>query len=233
EDIIDDKGYISREDAIKIIVDSKTQYPSACNAVETLLVHENIAEFFLPFLLEISKNVNKDDRLLLMKIYYYSQQKEFHDAVIDAPAFTVLGDTRARKIIDCPPATEEDFRTEHSDYILNVKVVSSLDEAIIHINEYGSHHTDCILTEDNRAAKEFMTRVDSAGVYHNCSTRFADGYRYGFGAELGISTGKLHARGPVGLEGLLSYKYRLVGKGQIVAEYANGKKSFDFIDINK
>ena len=106
-----------------------------------------------------------------------------------------------------------------------------MDEAIRHINHFGSHHTDCILTEDNQAAHKFMQLVDSAGVYQNCSTRFADGYRYGFGAEVGISTSKLHARGPVGLEGLLSYKYKLFGNGQIVGDYATGKKSFHFKNL--
>jgi glutamate-5-semialdehyde dehydrogenase len=109
-----------------------------------------------------------------------------------------------------------------------VKIVCGLDEAIEHINRYGSHHTDCILTEDAAAAERFMQLVDSAGVYQNCSTRFADGYRYGLGAEVGISTGKLHARGPVGLEGLVTYKYRLYGSGQTVTEYASGEKTFHF-----
>ena len=128
-------------------------------------------------------------------------------------------------------ATEKDFCTEHLDYILSVKVVDSIGEAISHINKYGSHHTDCIITEDSGAAEEFMRSVDSAGVYQNCSTRFADGFRYGFGAEVGVSTGKLHARGPVGLDGLVSYKYKLYGDGHIVADYAEGRKSFNFKDL--
>ena len=106
-----------------------------------------------------------------------------------------------------------------------------MDEAIDHINHFGSHHTDCIITENQDAAEHFMNLVDSAGVYQNCSTRFADGYRYGFGAEVGISTGKLHARGPVGLEGLVSYKYKLYGTGQIVDDYASGKKQFHFKNL--
>lgn len=124
----------------------------------------------------------------------------------------------------------EDFK-EYLDYILTIKTVGSLEEAISHINRYGSHHTDCIVTENQENADIFMNLVDSAGVYHNCSTRFADGYRYGFGAEVGISTGKLHARGPVGLDGLLTYKYKLHGNGQIVADYASGRSSFHFKDI--
>jgi glutamate-5-semialdehyde dehydrogenase len=121
--------------------------------------------------------------------------------------------------------SDSDYK-EYLDYILTIKTVGSLEEAISHINRYGSHHTDCIVTEDSDAANTFMNLVDSAGVYHNCSTRFADGYRYGFGAEVGISTGKLHARGPVGLDGLVTYKYKLHGNGQIVADYASGQSAF-------
>ena len=126
---------------------------------------------------------------------------------------------------------ENDFRTEYLDLVLSVKLVGSVEEAAAHINRYGSHHTDCILTKDDEAAQRFMALVDSAGVYRNCSTRFADGFRYGFGAEVGISTSKLHARGPVGLDGLVTYKYLLEGSGQIVADYASGKKSFHFHEI--
>jgi len=127
-------------------------------------------------------------------------------------------------------AGEEDYK-EYLDYKLTTKIVDSLDEAIAHINRYGSHHTDAILTEDPAAAEAFMNRVDSAGVYHNCSTRFSDGYRYGFGAEVGISTGKLHARGPVGLDGLLTYKYKLYGHGDIVGAFTDGSRTFDFQDL--
>ncbi len=126
---------------------------------------------------------------------------------------------------------EEDFATEYLDLIISVKTVENIEEAIEHINRYGSHHTDCILTEDQAAMQQFMQYVDSAGVYCNCSTRFADGYRYGFGAEVGISTSKLHARGPVGLEGLCTYKYKLFGNGNIVEDYAGGKREFHFKDI--
>ena len=117
------------------------------------------------------------------------------------------------------------------DYIVSAKVINSLDEAIEHINYFGSHHTDCIITENSETANEFMRYVDSAGVYQNCSTRFADGYRYGFGAEVGISTSKIHARGPVGLEGLVSYKYKLFGNGNVVDDYAKGKRQFHFKDL--
>ncbi len=189
--------------AIKVIIDSKTQYTAVCNATETLLVHEAVAEKLLPKLYEAfcAKNVE------------------------------VRGTEAVRNIIDCLEATDEDFETEYLDLIISVKTVKDIDEAIWHINKYGSHHTDCIITEDDNAAEKFMNYVDSAGVYKNCSTRFADGFRYGFGAEVGISTGKLHARGPVGLEGLCTYKYKMYGHGNIVADYAEGRKEFKFRDL--
>jgi glutamate-5-semialdehyde dehydrogenase len=124
------------------------------------------------------------------------------------------------------PASEDDWGTEYSDLIVAIKIVVSEDDAIEHINRYGSGHTEAIVTEDAHAASHFMERVDAAGVYHNASTRFADGFRYGFGAELGISTSKLHARGPVGLEGLTTYKYKLIGDGQTVAGYVTGERTF-------
>jgi glutamate-5-semialdehyde dehydrogenase len=127
---------------------------------------------------------------------------------------------------------EDDFRTEYLDLIISLKVVGDIEEAIEHINRFGSHHTDSILTRDDAAADRFLQMVDSAGVYRNCSTRFADGFRYGFGAEVGISTSKLHARGPVGLEGLVTYKYLLRGNGQIVGDYASGRSSFHFKDLD-
>ena len=141
------------------------------------------------------------------------------------------GTKEIQALVDCVPATEKDDDTEYLDYILSAKIVESVDEAIDHINRHGSHHTDSIVTENKETALHFMRMVDSAGVYQNCSTRFADGYRYGFGAEVGISTSKLHARGPVGLEGLLSYKYKLFGDGHIVDDYAQGRKKFHFVDL--
>ena len=189
--------------AIPILVDAKTQYVAACNTMETLLVHKDVAEQLLPRLKEAYDEKNVELR----------------------------GTEEVQKIISCNPATEEDFKTEYTDYILSVKLVSDVAEAVDHINTYGSHHTDCIITENQKTADWFMKMVDSAGVYQNCSTRFADGYRYGFGAEVGISTGKIHARGPVGLEGLVTYKYKLYGSGQIVADYASGKKQFHFKDL--
>ncbi len=191
------------EKAIPIIIDAKTQYVAACNTVETLLVHKDAAGELLPALKKAA-----DQKLVVLR-----------------------GCERTKSIIDSELATEEDFHTEYLDYILSVKIVESLEEAILHINRYGSHHTDSILTEDDASAEKFMLLVDSAGVYHNCSTRFADGFRYGFGAEVGISTGKLHARGPVGLDGLVTYKYKLFGNGHIVADYAEGKSIFHFKDF--
>ncbi len=191
------------EKTVKIIVDSKTQYTAVCNAVETLLVHKEAAGELLPVL-----------------------NKAFQEKNVE-----VRGTKEIRDIIDCEEAAEEDFATEYLDLIISVKTVENIEEAIEHINRYGSHHTDCILTEDQAAMQQFMQYVDSAGVYCNCSTRFADGYRYGFGAEVGISTSKLHARGPVGLEGLCTYKYKLFGNGNIVEDYAGGKREFHFKDI--
>lgn len=191
------------EKAVKIIIDSKTQYTAVCNAAETLLVHKDAAEALLPVL-----------------------SKAFREKNVE-----VRGTAAVQQIISCNNATEEDFKTEYLDCIISVKIVDDLEEAIVHINRYGSHHTDCIITENTATAEKFMQYGDSAGVYQNCSTRFADGYRYGFGAEVGISTGKLHARGPVGLEGLCTYKYKLFGNGNIVADYAEGRKSFHFKDL--
>ena len=191
------------EKAVPIIIDAKTQYVSACNTVETLLVHKDKANELMPAL-----------------------KKAFDEKNVE-----LRGNEAIRNIVDCNPSTEEDDRKEYLDYIISAKVVEDIDEAIDHINYYGSHHSDCFITEDDTAADRVMRLVDSAGVYKNCSTRFADGYRYGFGAEVGISTGKLHARGPVGLEGLVSYKYKLFGDGHIVDDYATGKKQFHFKDI--
>ncbi|MGH9715123.1 MAG: glutamate-5-semialdehyde dehydrogenase [Candidatus Acidiferrales bacterium] len=187
--------------AVAIAYDAKVQYPAVCNAAETLLIHEEIAREFLP------------------KVA----------AKLQEGGVEIRGCVKTLAILPnhgIVPATEKDWRTEYSALILSTKVVANLDEAIDHINRYGSHHTDAIVTEDAEAAGRFMNEVDSAGVYHNASTRFADGYRYGFGAEVGISNGKLHARGPMGLEGLTTYKYKLFGSGQTVAEYATGNKRF-------
>lgn len=174
--------------ASRVVIDAKTQYPSACNAVETLLIHKDFA---------------KSDELLA------SLQLEEIELVSEPERWDI----------------------EYGDKILSYKFVNSVDEAIEHINTYGSGHTDCIITTDTENAEKFMNSVDSAGVYFNASTRFADGFRYGFGAEVGISTNKTHARGPVGLEGLTIYKYKLSGKGHIVDDYAKGLKQFHHRDI--
>jgi glutamate-5-semialdehyde dehydrogenase len=191
------------EQAVAIAVDSKTQYPAACNAIETLLINQNIASEFLP---AIAK-------------------------ALEAKGVKLKGDELTQKIIPCEAITEEDWKTEYSDLILAIKVVDDLADAINHINRYGSKHTDAIVTNNHIHAEQFLNQVDSAGVYHNCSTRFADGFRYGFGAEVGISTQKMPPRGPVGLEGLVTYKYKLRGKGQIVAEYGGNGKQFTHQDL--
>ena len=195
--------YCDFSKAVPIVVDAKTQYTAACNAVETLLVHESIAADFLP-----------------------KAAEALHNAKVSLYAEGV-----AKDLTKAEPLSEEGYHKEYLDLKLSVKIVSSVDEAINHINEYGSHHTDAIITENSETAEYFMQMVDSAGVYQNASTRFADGFRYGFGAEVGISTGKIHARGPVGLEGLMTYKYKLYGSGQIVGDYASGKSQFHFKDL--
>ncbi|MEB3166243.1 MAG: glutamate-5-semialdehyde dehydrogenase [Cyanobacteriota bacterium] len=184
--------------ALRLAIDSKTQYPAACNAIETLLVHRAIAPLFLA------------------------------EAV---PAFAAAGvelrgDAAARALGVPGEASEADWSTEYSDLILSVKVVDDLEAALAHIARYGSRHTDAIATTDAAAADRFLAAVDSAGVYWNASTRFADGFRYGFGAEVGISTQTLPPRGPVGLEGLVTYRYRLRGQGHIAADYARGDRQF-------
>jgi glutamate-5-semialdehyde dehydrogenase len=197
--------YIDREadlaKAIEISYDAKVQYPAVCNAAETLLVHEAIAPRFLPRMVA---------KLREAKVELRGDEK-------------TLGLVPDQGII---AATERDWATEYSDLILALKIVADLEEAIEHINRFGSRHTDAIVTEDLEAARRFLNEVDAAGVFHNASTRFADGYRYGLGAEVGISTSKLHARGPMGLDGLTTYKYKLVGNGHTVGPYAQGQKKF-------
>jgi glutamate-5-semialdehyde dehydrogenase len=188
--------------ALAITLDAKLTYPAACNAVETLLVHKEVARDFLPGLLQALRQNHVEARCDAQSI------KEF-------------------QLEEVKQASQEDWRSEYSDLILSVKTVASMDEAIAHINEYSSHHTDSIITEDQAAFDKFFAEVNSAGVYLNASTRFADGFRYGFGAEVGISTGTLHPRGPVGLEGLVTYKYKLLGNGHITADYA-GKDARPF-----
>ena len=191
--------------AWKVALDSKVQNLSVCNAEETLLVHSGIAAAFLPRFAE-----------LLME-----------------RGVEIRGDERTRALISCLPATEEDWKTEYLDAILSIRVVDSLQEAVAHINHYGSHHTDCIVTENDETASVFLNRVDSAGVYRNVSTRFADGFVYGLGAEVGIATGKLHSRGPMGLDGLTTYKYKLLGAGQTMAEMKSGERKYTHKVLNE
>ncbi|MEM1169465.1 MAG: glutamate-5-semialdehyde dehydrogenase [Cyanobacteria bacterium P01_H01_bin.35] len=185
--------FADMQKAVAITIDAKTQYPAACNAAETLLVHADVAAKFLPeVFLELEK-----------------RQVELR------------GDAATQQILpSVKVATDVDWATEYSDLVLSVKVVDSLEEAIAHINTYGSRHTDAIITEDSKTAETFLAQIDAAGVFHNCSTRFSDGFRYGFGAEVGISTQKMPPRGPVGLEGLVTYKYQVVGDGHIAATYS-------------
>ena len=191
------------EQAVRIAIDSKTQYPAACNAIETLLVHESIAPAFLA-----------------------SAVPAFQSAGV-----SLRGDERSRELGVSDAASDADWRTEYLDLILSVRVVSSMDAALEHIRRHGSRHTEAIATADERAAERFLAAVDSAGVYHNCSTRFADGFRYGFGAEVGISTQTLPPRGPVGLDGLVTYRYRLRGDGHIAADFADGTRRFTHTDL--
>ena len=193
--------------AVRLAVDAKAQYPVACNAAEVLLVDESIAAAALPMMAE----------------------------ALEAAGVSLELCPRAMALLGPGPSREakgdDDWSVEYLDYRMAVRLVSSLDEAIAHINRYGSGHTDAIVTDSTEAARRFQREVDSASVFHNASTRFADGYRYGLGAELGISTGKIHARGPMGLDGLMTYKWLLDGGGHEVADYASGRRSFRHEDI--
>ena len=200
--------------AVAIAVDSKTQYPAGCNAIETLLVHSAIASEFLPLALVALQERG-------VELRGCDRTQKVSQKVSGATA-----------IIQVNPATESDWSTEYCDLILSIKIVDSVQAAIAHITTYGSKHTEAIVTEDGAIAEIFMSDIDAAGVYQNCSTRFADGFRYGFGAEVGISTNKMPPRGPVGLEGLVTYKYRLIGNGHIVASYAGANaKAFTHRDL--
>lgn len=197
---VDDSTNI--EKAIPVCVDAKTQYVAACNTMETLLVNENIADAFLP------------------KLKSAMEQKNV----------VLLGCDKTRKIIKIGTAEDADWDTEYLDYTLSIKIVSDIDQAIKHINKHGSGHTDVILTNDTAKADKFVALVDSAGVYINASSRFADGFVYGFGAEVGISTSKIHARGPVGIEGLMTYKYILKGDYHYIEPYKTSDKDFTHKD---
>ena len=191
------------EMALSVALDSKIQYPAACNAIETLLVHKDIAKSFLEKAIPL---FNSNDVKL-------------------------IGDKKSVELGLKYEASLEDWKTEYLDLILSIKIVDDLEEAITHIQKYSSKHTDGIITENSNTANKFMNVVDSAGVFHNCSTRFADGFRYGFGAEVGISTQTLPPRGPVGLEGLVTYKYFLKGDGNIVDDFSSGKAIYTHKDL--
>ncbi|WBW72016.1 gamma-glutamyl phosphate reductase Pro1 [Schizosaccharomyces osmophilus] len=194
--------------AINVVFDAKTDYPAGCNAVETLLVHENALSTQLPFIAEKLSQAS-----VVLKC--------------DSRSYEVLEKTPSvAKLLQ--HSTENDYDTEFLDYTLAVKTVSSLEEAMAHINTHGSKHTDCILTSSESTANKFMSGIDASGVYWNASTRFADGFRYGFGTEVGISTNKIHARGPMGLEGLTIYKYQLRGRGHVASAYGVGPSKIPF-----
>ncbi len=202
--------YVDREAdlemARRIVADSKCQYVAVCNAAETLLVHAAVAAEFLP----------------AMQTDLVSRGVELR------------GCENTRHIIDVAPATDADWETEYLDLILSVRVVASMDEAVAHINRYGSGHTDVIVTADRARGRRFMDTVDTADAFLNCSSRFSDGFRYGLGAEVGISTNKIHARGPVGLEGLVIHQWRMIGNGHVVADYSGeGGKTFKHTPLTK
>lgn len=190
--------------AVPIAVDSKMQYIAVCNAAETLLVHARCAETLLPPVKQ----------------------------ALEGAGCRLKGCSRTRGIIDIEAADEEDWDREYLDAVLSIRVVDSVEEAINHINHRGSGHTDAIVTEDEQAAERFLNAVDSACVFHNCSTRFSDGFVFGLGAEVGISTGKIHARGPVGVQGLLSSRWHLRGRGHLIADYSEGRASFTHKDLH-
>jgi len=196
-----DKKYDEKK-ALEVCFDAKVQYPAVCNAIETLLIHENSAKKFLPKLGEKYKEAGVEMRCC-------------------DQSYEILKDFKVKR------AKEKDWSTEYNDLIISIKVVKSIEDAVSHINRYGSHHTDTIITEDKKSADYFLNFIDSSSVMLNASTRFADGFRYGKGAEIGISTGKIHARGPTGMEGLMIYKYKLIGKGQKVSDYV-GKNALPF-----
>jgi glutamate-5-semialdehyde dehydrogenase len=194
--------YIDRQvdldQAVTVAVDSKAQYPAACNAIETLLLHQEVAPAFMAAALPAFAKAGVELR--------------------GDPAAMALGISHA--------ASDDDWSTEYLDLVLSIRVVDSMDQALDHIARDSSRHTEVICTTNSQTAERFLARVDSAGVYQNCSSRFADGFRYGFGAEVGISTQTLPPRGPVGLEGLVTYQYRLRGDGHLAADYASGERQF-------
>jgi glutamate-5-semialdehyde dehydrogenase len=201
-------GDADLEMAVRIAVDSKAQYPVACNAAEVLLVDAAIAGKALPRLASALESAGVALELC-------------------PRSYAIVGSVPGRVL-----KGDDEWSVEYLDYRMAVRLVDSLDDAIAHINRHGSGHTDAIVCTSHDVARRFMDEVDSASVYHNASTRFADGYRYGLGAEVGISTGKLHARGPMGMDGLMTYKWKLEGNGHIVADYASGSNAFEHVDLD-
>ncbi|MDA1196356.1 MAG: glutamate-5-semialdehyde dehydrogenase [Nanoarchaeota archaeon] len=193
--------------AMKIAMDSKTQYAAVCNAMENLVVHKDVAQEFVPRITEAFLKMGVEVRA-------------------DSKSFNIIKKNKKIPLRNVQKATEKDWKTEYNEEIISIKVVDTINEAVDFINTYGSGHTDAIITEDKLEAQLFINFVDSSSVVHNASTRFADGFRYGLGAEVGISTNKVHARGPVGLEGLVITKFILRGIDHIVDDYAKGKKTF-------
>ena len=189
--------------AVQVCLDAKTQYVAVCNATETFLVHRSCAAAAVPALADALKAAHVE----------------------------IFGDADVCSMIGCEPV--EEWHTEYLDYQASMHIVDSLDDAIAHINAHGSRHTDAIITEDVPSARRFLARVDSGNVFWNCSTRFSDGFRYGFGAEVGVSTSKIHARGPVGLDGLMTYKYKLLGHGDVVSDFAQGTRTFLHEDLDQ
>jgi glutamate-5-semialdehyde dehydrogenase len=212
------------EKAMLIICDAKAQYPAACNAAETILIHESIAPSLMPKLLkglaDHKVRVRCDSQALAL-----------------AGEAAILQSTQLQTAVSSDavsPATDKDWGTEYGDLIVAIKIVHDLTEAIEHINRYGSGHTEAMIAEDTKTFDQFFAQINSAGVFLNASTRFADGFRYGFGAEIGISTAKQHPRGPVGIEGLITYKYKLIGNGHVVADYVGSKaKQFTHRDLKQ
>lgn len=203
--------------ALRIVLDAKTQYPSACNSVETLLIHKDRVESFLPKVIADLQKANVEVRLDELGLSKMKAAANSGNKLVDASALKA--------------ATPEDWTTEYCELVISIKVVDSFDTAVKHINKFGSSHTESIITEDKAKFELFFQKVNSAGVYWNASTRFADGFRYGFGAEVGISTARMHPRGPVGLEGLVTYKYKLEGSGHIVGDYS-GSDALSFTHRN-
>ncbi len=191
------------EMAIRLAIDSKTQYVAVCNAAETILLHKSLVESLLQPLAKALAEQHVE----------------------------IFGCERVCALLGCPLV--QNWHTEYLDYKVSIKIVDSLNEAVDHINQYGSGHTESIVTREPAEARRFMQEVDSGNVFWNCSTRFSDGFRYGFGAEVGVSTSKIHARGPVGLDGLMTYQYRIIGHGQTVAEFASGQSHFCHEPLNQ